>query len=193
LNPPAGAGRGLRRRRAALPSRRRRLAGLYRQERRPLFAFFWARLGDREEALDLVQEVFLRAVRHAALLCRLPAPRRRAWLFACARRLTIDRYRRRAVAGRAAPEAPPQVEGPEGTLEWSDELRRLDRAIRLLPQPEREALALVVLGGRTSGEAAALLGRPAGTVRYHLLRARRRLKAALGGDGGGAAPGDSGM
>jgi RNA polymerase sigma-70 factor (ECF subfamily) len=169
------------------------LPALYRRERRPLFAFFWARLGEREEALDLVQEVFARACRHAAGLHRLPASRRRAWLFACARRLTVDRYRRRAVARRAVPIPPPPGDGPEAAVERADVLRRLDCAIRLLPDPEREALALVVLGGLTSADAARVLGLPAGTVRYHLFQARRRLKAVLGQeDGGGARRGGGG-
>ncbi len=191
MSRPAGAPAGPaplrgRARRVPLPCARGGwLPALYRRERRPLFAFFWARLGEREEALDLVQEVFARACRHAAVLRRLPAARRRAWLFTCARRLTVDRYRRRAAARRASPAAAPAVDGPEAAAERADALRRLDRAIRGLPGPQREALALVVLGGLSSAGAGEALGLPPGTVRYHLFQARRRLRAELGRGGSG--------
>lgn len=171
------------------------LEDLYRAERRGLFGFFWARLGDREEALDLVQEVFERAWRHLDRVRALPADRRRAWLFACARRLAVDRYRHRAAVRRAEPDiqtasaalaARGQRDGiPGARAERAEDVRRLDAAVRALPAPERDALALMVLGGMNSRQAGSALGLPPGTVRYHLLRARRRLREALAGDAAG--------
>ena len=162
------------------------LEALYRSHRRPLFGFFWARLGDREEALDMVQEIFVRAWRHVDVVWALPEERHSAWLFACARRLAVDHYRHRAAVRqvepvlRAAETGSTRDAAPlEAALERVETLHHIDVGIRNLPAPEREALCLVVLGGMTSREVGEALGVPASTVRYHLLRARRRLRQAL--------------
>ena len=168
---------------------------MYQAQRRPLFGFFWARLGEREEALDLVQEVFTRAWRCIDALRALPEDRQRAWLFVCARRLVVDRYRHHAAVRQAEPfllaEARSPQETPAGThLEEAEELRRLEIAIRGLPAVEREALCLVVLGGMTSRQVGEALGLPAGTVRYRLLCARRRLRHTMESDMAGKGGGD---
>jgi RNA polymerase sigma factor (sigma-70 family) len=53
-------------------------------------------------------------------------------------------------------------------------------AIRGLPRHEREALLLVTVGELSSAEAAALAGVSRSALKMRVLRARRRLQAALG-------------
>ena len=57
--------------------------------------------------------------------------------------------------------------------------RRL--VIRRLPEPQRVTLTMAAAGGMTSAELAAVLGVPAGTVRYRLARsaAERALFARI--------------
>jgi len=55
----------------------------------------------------------------------------------------------------------------------------VDRAIRRLPEHLRTVLVLQVLGERTSAEIGEMLDRPAGTVRYQLSQARKRLAEEL--------------
>lgn len=160
------------------------LDALYHAHGRRLYAFLWARTGTREDALDLLQEVYLRAWRHIGTLAELPEERRLYWLFACARRLGIDHHRHRQVVARreGAPPADPPDPGdgaPGRRLEAAETWRVLDGAIRALPAALREVLALSVLGGSTSAEIGIALGLPAGTVRYRLLQARRRLQQAI--------------
>jgi hypothetical protein len=105
---------------------------------------------------------------------------------AAARNLVIDEYRARATRGAtgdalartgavgdsAAPSADSDV------LE-RERLDALDRAIRQLAEHLRVVLVLQAVGERTSSGIGELLGRPAGTVRYHLAEARRLAGACV--------------
>lgn len=62
-------------------------------------------------------------------------------------------------------------------------LQRARDTLALLPRSEREAVALTVLGGLTSAEAAEVLGCSVSAITSRVSRARRRLKEAL--DAGG--------
>ena len=157
---------------------------LYLRHRQQVYAFAWARLSERQDALDVVSEVFLRAWRSADRLAGLPDGARFRWLLACARHLIVDRYRHRAVVARAPDPREPLGKDPAVATEEAEALQVLDRAIGVLPAPLREILALRVLGAMTSAQIGGALGIPAGTVRYRLLQARRLLRQALGGGGG---------
>ena len=155
---------------------------LYEEHRRGLHAFFLGRTSDPELALDLLQEAFVRVWHNLDLLLALPPGRQRAWLFTIGRNLVIDQYRSRAARGAAhealiASTTPEDqlAEGPETTVERDHETRLVDEAIRRLPDDLRTVLVLQVLGEKTSAEIGELLDRPAGTVRYQLSRARKRL------------------
>ena len=160
--------------------------GLYDAHQRTLHAFFLGRTGDPELALDLLQEAFVRAWRNLDLLLALGPARQRAWLFSTARNLVVDQYRGRAArtAARdalvaALDDADQTSDGPERIVERDRELRLVDAAIRRLPEQLRTVLVLQVVDGRTSAEIGGLLDRPAGTVRYQLSQARKRLAEEL--------------
>lgn len=159
---------------------------LYEEHRAAIYGFLLGRAGDPETARDLLQETFLRAWRNLDTVLGLPAERRRAWLFAVARNLVIDSRRAAAVRSaadaalrRSAVEAAPAAEEPPARAEAAERVARLDAEIRSLPEPLRVALAMCTVGGLTSAQAGELLGEPAGTIRYRLNQARRRLAGAL--------------
>lgn len=164
---------------------------LYRTYRQSLYAFFWSRTGSREDAMDLVQDVFIRAWRHATALGDMPESRRGYWLFACARTVSIDHHRHRHIAWKAelrhgTEEAARFAGDPVDLAEAAEDWRDLDRAIRALPEPLRDVLSLRVLGELTSRQISEVLGVPPGTVRYRLARARAELwrhRPSVGGDG----------
>jgi RNA polymerase sigma-70 factor (ECF subfamily) len=163
---------------------------LYEDNQRAVHAHLVGRCGDRETARDLLQEVFLRAWRHAGAWRDLPPDRQRAWVFAVARNLVIDAHRGRATAEaaraaleREAPVTAPAAEEPEARAELNERVARLDRAIRGLPEKLRVVLSLHVAGGLTSAQVGEVLDEPAGTVRYQLSEARRRLAVAMGAEG----------
>ncbi|MBV9172471.1 MAG: sigma-70 family RNA polymerase sigma factor [Chloroflexi bacterium] len=163
--------------------RERRFDALYAEHQHTLFAFLLGRTGDRELALDLLQEVFTRVWRSLDSIEALAPEKRAAWLFSVARNLVIDDYRARASRARtqAALDSPRQwAEAPEDTAVHADQLQLLDRAIADLPEELRVVFVLSAVGQRNSSEISEILGRPPGTVRYQLSEARRRLATQLG-------------
>jgi RNA polymerase sigma-70 factor (ECF subfamily) len=177
---------------------------LYAAHRQTLHAFLLGRISDPELALDLLQEAFVRAWRNLDMLVACSPRRQRAWLFATSRNLVIDQYRSRATRTVAhdalqveVSHDAPVSESAERTAEREDEVRVVDAAIQHLPEELRIVLVLQVLGEHTSAEIGEMLGRPAGTVRYQISRARKLLAETLrllddgpesGGDLGSAGP-----
>jgi RNA polymerase sigma-70 factor (ECF subfamily) len=139
-------------------------------------------LGDREEALDLAQETFLRAFQK---LWRFDPERSfRVWIAAIAWNLALDNLRRRkrrvqpgGLAGYgegSAVEDPPDRswEPPLRGLERREESELVHRALALLSPPHRLALALRELEGLSYQEVAETLGVRLGTAKSRINRAR---------------------
>lgn len=136
--------------------------------------------GDAEEADDLVQETYLRALeRWEQLEDWLEA---RAWLAAIARNLWIDRCRRRSrrrarivLAGDLGDSADPLEHAPAaGADPWTPDV--FDGSLRLIPTVFREAVVLCGVHGLPYAEAARRLGIREGTLRSRLHRGRRLLR-----------------
>jgi RNA polymerase sigma-70 factor (ECF subfamily) len=95
----------------------------------------------------------------------------------------IDTRRARARMSRvtAPEEAAAQVgEDPRPGLEAALELARVRRAMDLLPDDQRLAVALVLVEGCSYEEAAGILKIPIGTLSSRLVRGRAALLAQLG-------------
>ena len=132
-------------------------------------------LKDRGRAEEATQDVFLKVWR------ALPSyDEGRAsvstWLYAIARNTCLTRARAEAYRQSASLDdiAEPVVSLPEPARAMA-----LRECISLLPQVQQQVLALFYLEGRNIDEVAHLLGMPAGTVKSHLHRARRRLAELL--------------
>jgi RNA polymerase sigma-70 factor (ECF subfamily) len=130
------------------------------------------------EVADAVQEVFLRALRHLASLRDDAAFG--GWLAVLARTAAAD-WRRRPAA--RAPHAPV----PEGLADErggdADALGLL-LAIRALPPAYAETLLMRLVEGMTGPEIAERTGLTPGSVRVNLCRGMKRLRRALGEQGG---------
>ena len=100
-----------------------------------------------------------------------PAP----WLYATARNLLLAERRRTTAVGELPDLAMPASEPV--SLDPA-----IDRALRALSPNDREALLLVAWEDLTPAQAARALGMNATAFRVRLLRARRRLQAALADD-----------
>jgi RNA polymerase sigma-70 factor (ECF subfamily) len=150
---------------------------LYRRRHEDVYRFAFAMAKSRSFAQDVMQEVFLNVLENAS---RFDAAKGtvRAWLFGCARYVTLDRLR---LERRWTDEMP-----PDGIAFDSDErlladqrVERLHAALARLPIEYREALVLCELHELSYAEAAAVLGCPVGTVRSRLHRGRALLTAML--------------
>ena len=134
--------------------------------------------GDEAAAEDVVQEAFTRAHRNLASF------RGEAQLSTWFHRILVNEARRylrwRWVRQRVAADMPEQLRDPRPAAIGDPRLRdRIAAAIRKLPQGQREAFVLVHLEDMTLAEAAAATGRAVGTIKSHLFRATRALRASL--------------
>lgn len=128
---------------------------------------------------DAAQEVWLRVARGLPTFDPGGAATLGTWIGRVAWRHLIDRQRRRA----ARPEAPlldePAGEDPQDLHERTDAHRRLDAALRRLPDEQRRAVVLHHVEGVDLAEIAAAEGVPVGTIKSRLHRGRARLATLL--------------
>jgi RNA polymerase sigma factor (sigma-70 family) len=149
-----------------------------------IFRYVTRRLGP-DAAQDLVAETFLTAFRQRH---HYESDRRdaRPWLYGIATNL-IGRHRRdevrffRAMARTGVdPAAEPVAELVVRRVSAHAVGRQLAAAVAGLPQDQRDVL-LLAASGLSYEEAAIALGIPAGTVSSRLVRARAKVRKALGG------------
>ncbi len=159
---------------------------VYAEHHRAVHAFFLGRTNDPDIAPDLLQETFLRVWRHRHSLQERDENQQRYWLFAIARNVLTDFYHRRATRSTAEEELKQQVthkqttsDGPDAQWETTEWLQLLDAAIARLPEELRTVLLMQVVGEQSSAAIGAALGKPAGTIRYQIALARKRLAEDL--------------
>jgi RNA polymerase sigma-70 factor, ECF subfamily len=139
-------------------------------------------LRDDAEAEDVAQEAFLRLWRSDSSL-EISAAGVKPWLRRVVSNLCIDRVRGRqrlSVVDELpeVPEAPRQL----ASLEHQDMQRRVDAALKTLPERQRLALTLFHYEGMSQNEVASAMGISDEAVESLLGRARRHLKAQLQSD-----------
>ena len=144
-----------------------------------LQSFVAARVGDRELAADIAQDVIVRSIASGAL-DRVNNPY--AWLYRSARNAVIDHYRTRRVHGPLPePDQWPDPDRPgnepnEATRELA---RCLQPLLAELPVTARDALTRVDLNGETHQHAADELGISVSGMKSRVQRARRQLLGQL--------------
>jgi RNA polymerase sigma-70 factor (ECF subfamily) len=159
------------------------LDDLYAASYRKLVAQLYAVTGNRQEAEDVVQEAFMRAIGRWNTIREYDSPE--AWLRTVALNLARSRWRR-AKRGAAAL-VKHGVPAPEPEL--SPDHVALMAAMRGLPEPQREALVLHHFVGLSVDEVARSVGAPSGTIKARLSRGRAALALVLGVDEGVLADG----
>lgn len=156
------------------------LVGAY-QDRIYGLALRWCH-GNRADAADITQDVFLRA--YAALARFDPARPFAPWLL----RIAINRCRDAARRHRARPAADTDLDwetlaeggdGPEARAIAAEERRAVRAAVDALPQAQRLLVVLAYDRRMPLAQVAAALGLPLSMVKNRLMRARRVLAKRL--------------
>ena len=149
---------------ALLPRLRRFAAGLAR---------------DPADGDDLCQATVLRALDRRDQW--QTGTRLDSWMMTMMRNIWIDEQRARTRRGQTfvAEDAGLGV-GAGGGQEEAVELGVIDRALRTLPDEQREAVLLVMVEGYSYKEAAEIIDCPVGTLNSRLVRGRDALLARLG-------------
>jgi RNA polymerase sigma-70 factor, ECF subfamily len=141
-----------------------------------LYRFFAAQLGNPDDAGDMLQDAWLRIhrVRHTYRAGEPLLP----WVYAIARRVRVDSYRRRRrIAGReilveVLPERAVATEEPP-------DLPPFDLLIAELPASQREVLTMLKVNGLTLEEVAQATSASIGSVKQKAHRAYERLRGLI--------------
>lgn len=152
-----------------------------------VFTLCYRQLGERTAAEDAAQETFLSAYRAIA---QFRGGSFRGWLLRIALNHARDELRRRrrrlptrSLTADDADES--SIEPPDPTADPATALHdrtlapALERALRELPQNQRDVVLLADVHGLPYDEIAAITGVALGTVKSRLSRGRERLRAIL--------------
>ena len=131
-------------------------------------------LGDEQQAMEAVQDTWVRVIRGAASFRHQASVK--TWMYAiltnqCRDIRSRERSRRRRERTRRVPEA-----GDTGRHLSA----RVIEAVAGLEEPGRETLILCYQSGMTHSQAAGVLGVPIGTIKSRLHKAMSRLREQLG-------------
>lgn len=139
--------------------------------------------GDREEARDVLQTVYLDVLAERARFNGHASAR--TWLFAVIRRTAAGLRRRSAVRrvllgrwARTLPE-PDASPGPDTRLEAAERIASIREAMAALSARQRQVLELVFHHGLAIEEAARVLGISVGSARTHYERGKKAVLERL--------------
>lgn len=178
---------------SSVEGQNRLIETVFERERRRLLSFIRRRLPAREDAEDILQDVFAELVE--TFRFARPVEQFASWLFAVARNRVIDRRRKRrpelledaVFGGREAGEEevpyllaellPDNGSGPEESLWLAALMEALDEALEGLPSEQREVFVLHEIEGLSFKEIAGKTGEPLNTLlsrKYYAVRALRQ-------------------
>lgn len=160
------------------------LAEIYDRYRVILFGLLVRILNSREEAEDVLQEVFLQVWRRAADFDEKRG-RPFTWLVTLARSRGIDRLRslaaRERVAQAGTREASELVSDAATDAFRSEQRGLVNSALAQLPEEQKRTLIMAYFDGLTQSEIAAIIGAPLGTVKTRMRTGMIRLRELLAG------------
>ena len=158
-------------------------SAVYDEHSRGVYAAALRILANPAQAQDVVQDVFLRLWRRPQ---SFDAGRGELgpYLRMMARSRALDLWREGQAAGRASDRLKVVVSAAEGriedqpavALERDDTRERVRDALRLLPEPQREAVVLAYWGGLTADQIARREHVPLGTAKSRIRLGMARLR-----------------
>lgn len=166
---------------------------LVRRYERPIFSLIYRMVRNREQAEDLSQETFVKALN--AIESYRPEYKFSSWIFKIANNVSIDHLRRReldtlsldgsphALTPEAIQASALQLGDRQETaleeLEAKELGGEIEVAIAALRPEYRSCILLRHVEGRPYEEIATMLDLPLGTVKTYIHRARSELRQAL--------------
>lgn len=148
----------------------------------PLLNFVTQQLKDRGKAEDIVQETFIRLIRH--LREHGGMEQLRAWLYKVALNLCRDYWRSAAfrsehTAAEDMPDNADPTPGAQELLERQETARQVAATLDYLPDVQQEVVRMRFFHDLKLQEIAELMEIPLSSVKSHLYGALRKLKRIL--------------
>ena len=162
---------------------------LYKAHLRDVYSYAYYRIGNHHDAEDLTEQTFLQAYRHFERAQKESKGRPlRPWLIRIAHNLAANYYRdrsRRPQTNIDDAGALATMHTTEGIVQERDDLERILRGVRQLPDDRRAALIMRFALGMDNREIARALGRTDGATKVLLHRAIRQLEGIVAADEAG--------
>jgi RNA polymerase sigma-70 factor, ECF subfamily len=147
-----------------------------------LLRFFTSQCGSRSEAEDLLQNTWLQI--HKARHTHRPGEPVLPWIYAIARHVRVDGYRRsQRIRSREQTMFPlPELQESIKTRPAVD----FDELIAVLPPSQREVVSMLKVSGMSLEEVARATASSVGSVKLKAHRAYEKLRAVLTREGSGS-------
>lgn len=150
---------------------------------RPLLYYATKLTGNAETALDILQDVWMKAFRGIGSL-KDPGSLR-PWLYRIAHGMAVDRIRKHISRERAEEAHAVEFQESSGISFAEDDAAAVHDALNELAPKHREVLTLYFLEDFSLAEIAAVVGCSEGTVKSRMHYAKRAMKEILSGGGYG--------
>ena len=161
----------------------RDLESIYTAHSRMVYWAAYSVLRSDSDAMDVTQNVFLRAIKHMGKLADMEDGQLKAWLYRVAVNLSLDikRKQKREYPVDELPERESTAlcDMPEPAAITAEQRRMVREAIERLPDIYREAVMLHYYSNMSCADIAQLTGAAEGTVKSRISRARIRLMELL--------------
>jgi RNA polymerase sigma-70 factor (ECF subfamily) len=153
---------------------------IYDHYRGSIFRYLYYRVSDQQIAEDLTSEVFLRMIEKISYY-QDQRTSFQAWLFQIARNLSIDYYRKQNTQTSIAldEDFPGKVEEPLELLERELTIEKLSKALRKLPDNQRDVIVLRFVVGMPIAEVAETLHKTEDSIKGLQRRALIGLREIL--------------
>lgn len=157
---------------------------LFRRYQLPLYAYVFELVRDEQASLDIVQEVFINAVRHIDSLRE--EERFGSWLFGIAHQKVVQRWRKpdrtEPLDEDPAGELPDGQDNPRDWLIRREQEEQFMTLLSQLPPPQRSVLLLHFVEDFSLDEIAAVMDVSVGTVKSRMHYAKQALRKLLEGE-----------
>lgn len=149
----------------------------YREYKQPVFLYLYRKIGNKEEAEDMMQEAFLRLLDYSRMLREDTV---RCFLFTIAKNLVMDYlrryYRRQEMLSFFMEEETGSVSDVESKV-IASELQRLEiMKVQMLPPCRRQAYAMSRFEDKTADDIALALNISKRTAERHLFLGRKEVR-----------------
>jgi len=146
---------------------------LVRQWEKPIYNFIVRMIRDRDEAMDLCQDAFMKAYRELNTL--KDRDRFSSWLYRIAHKTWYSNLRKDA--GKTFVELAPETRAAGNPVESR---LAVEKALQHLPEDQREVVVLKVFHSLKFDEIAVIQAAPVSTVKSRLYMGFEKLRSILG-------------
>ena len=142
------------------------LTQLYEENFDKIYRYIVLKIGDRTEAEDMTQQVFLNALKSISSFKWKGMPFS-AWLFRIAHNQVVDYFRKKSKHATVSLDESLATgdDDPERTVERKVEIEQLVRANKRLTTAQQEVISLRFAGELPVAEVARIMGRSEGAVK----------------------------